>query len=72
MITKGTLTLTSNTVKGLEKAAVKNAVKGPSRTQGQAFEWDVQLSERGKAQLGWANRDGKHLNVSLDGKITHK
>ncbi|WP_211959115.1 polymorphic toxin type 17 domain-containing protein, partial [Budvicia diplopodorum] len=47
-------------------------VKGPSRTAGQAFEWDVQLSPKGKAQLGWATRDGSHLNVSLDGKITHK
>uniref|UniRef100_UPI0036DCB42C polymorphic toxin type 17 domain-containing protein n=1 Tax=Photorhabdus sp. RM322S TaxID=3342825 RepID=UPI0036DCB42C len=46
--------------------------KGPSRTQGQPFEWDVQLSSQGKTQLGWASRDGKHLNVSLDGKITHK
>ena len=47
-------------------------VKGPSRTAGQEFEWDVQLSKIGKKQLGWASRDGKHLNVSLDGKITHK
>ncbi|WP_380181025.1 polymorphic toxin type 17 domain-containing protein [Kalamiella sp. sgz302252] len=47
-------------------------VKGPSRTAGQAFEWDVQLSPKGKAQLGWATRDGSHLNISLDGKITHK
>ena len=47
-------------------------VKGPSRTAGKAFEWDVQLSSKGKAQLGWASRDGSHLNVSLDGKITHK
>lgn len=46
--------------------------KGPSRTQGQAFEWDVQLSRTGKAQLGWATRDGSHLNISLDGRITHK
>ncbi|MCW0423122.1 hypothetical protein NB713_001065 [Xanthomonas sacchari] len=46
--------------------------KGPSRTEGQAFEWDVQLSRTGKSQLGWATRDGSHLNVSLDGKITHK
>jgi hypothetical protein len=46
--------------------------KGPSRTPGQAFEWDVQLSKTGKSQLGWASRDGSHLNVSLDGKITHK
>jgi filamentous hemagglutinin len=34
-------------------------VRGPSRTAGQPFEWDVQLP------------DGRHLNVSLDGKITH-
>jgi len=47
-------------------------VKGPSRTAGQAFEWDVQLSRTGKAQLGWATRDGSHLNISLDGRITHK
>lgn len=46
--------------------------KGPSRTQGQAFEWDVQLSKQGRSQLGWATRDGSHLNISLDGKITHK
>jgi hypothetical protein len=47
-------------------------VKGPSRTAGQAFEWDVQLSRTGRSQLGWASRDGSHLNVSLDGRITHK
>ncbi|MFC3198168.1 polymorphic toxin type 17 domain-containing protein [Parapedobacter deserti] len=45
--------------------------KGPSRTAGQAFEWDVQLSKTGKSQLGHLSRDGKHLNVSLDGRITH-
>lgn len=47
-------------------------VKGPSRTKGQSFEWDVQLSKTGKAQLGHLSRDGSHLNVSLDGRITHK
>ncbi|MEU9974093.1 polymorphic toxin type 17 domain-containing protein [Streptomyces sp. NPDC051014] len=47
-------------------------VKGPSRTPGEAFEWDVQLSRQGRAQLGWASRDGSHLNVSLNGRITHK
>lgn len=46
--------------------------KGPSRTLDQSFEWDVQLSKTGKSQLGWASRDGTHLNISLDGKITHK
>lgn len=46
--------------------------KGPSRTKGQDFEWDVQLSRQGKNQLGHFSRDGSHLNVSLDGKITHK
>ena len=46
--------------------------KGPSRTKGQSFEWDVQLSKTGKNQLGHLSRDGSHLNVSLDGKITHK
>ena len=47
-------------------------IKGPSRTQGQPFEWDVQLSRKGKSNLDWVSRDGEHINVSLDGKITHK
>ena len=47
-------------------------VKVPSRTAKQEFGWDVQLSKLGIKQLGWASRDGKHLNFSLDGKITHK
>jgi filamentous hemagglutinin len=47
-------------------------VKGPSRTLGQAFEWDVQLSRLGQKQLGWATRDKSHLNISLDGRITHR
>ncbi|WP_211445067.1 polymorphic toxin type 17 domain-containing protein [Collimonas humicola] len=47
-------------------------VKGPSRTPGQAFEWDVQLSHQGREKIGWATRDGSHANVSLDGHITHK
>ncbi|WP_329265268.1 polymorphic toxin type 17 domain-containing protein [Streptomyces sp. NBC_01478] len=47
-------------------------IKGPSRTAGQPFEWDVQLSKPGRAELGRLSRDGSHLNVSLDGEITHK
>lgn len=46
-------------------------VRGPSRTRGDAFEWDVQLSNTGKEKLGWASPDGRHLNVSLGGHITH-
>ncbi len=46
--------------------------KGPSRTLGEAFEWDVVLSKQGKLQLGWLSKDGKHINVSLKGRITHK
>jgi hypothetical protein len=46
--------------------------KGPSRTPGESFEWDVQLSNLGKVKLGWLSRDGSHVNVSLRGKITHK
>ncbi|PIC05763.1 hypothetical protein CS060_03230 [Anoxybacillus flavithermus] len=45
--------------------------KGPSRTKGEPFEWDVQLSKRGKQMLGHLSRDGSHLNVSLKGRITH-
>lgn len=46
-------------------------VKGPSRTADDAFEWDVQLSDRGRASIGWLSRDGSHVNVSLDGWVTH-
>jgi hypothetical protein len=48
-------------------------VRGPSRTQGQAFEWDVQLSNTGKSKIGWLSRDPDqaHVNVSLDGEVTH-
>jgi len=46
--------------------------KGPSRTSGEAFEWDIQLSEKGKLQLGWLSRDGKYVNVSLKGHVTHR
>ena len=52
-------------------------VKGPSRTKGQDFEWDVQLTPA--QQKNWQHlyaekgKKGKitHLNISLDGKITH-
>ncbi|GIF14189.1 polymorphic toxin type 17 domain-containing protein [Actinoplanes teichomyceticus] len=47
-------------------------VKGPSRTSGHEFEWDVQLRGKGRTQLGKWTRDGSHANVSLDGHITHK
>jgi len=46
-------------------------VRGPSRTAGEAFEWDVQLSQTGKEMLGWLSREGAHVNVSLGGHVTH-
>lgn len=46
--------------------------KGRSITRGQPHEWDVQLSKQGISQVGWMTRDNSHLNVSLDGKVTHK
>ncbi|MCC2314244.1 hypothetical protein LJN51_08495 [Cellulomonas sp. zg-B12] len=46
-------------------------VKGPSRTSGEPFEWDVQLSDRGRAMIGWLSRDRSHVNVSLGGWVTH-
>ena len=46
-------------------------VRGPSRTAGEAFEWDVQLSNRGREMLGWLSREGNHVNVSLGGRVTH-
>jgi len=47
-------------------------VRGRSVTKGQSFEWDVQLSKQGIQQVGWMTRDNSHLNVSLDGRVTHK
>lgn len=47
-------------------------VHGPSRTPGQNFEWDVQLSESGQKQFKWLIGNKNHLNISLDGRITHK
>jgi hypothetical protein len=47
-------------------------VRGESRTPGELFEWDVQLSDLGRKKLGWASRDVKHINVSLKGRITHE
>lgn len=46
--------------------------EGPSRTAGEPFEWDVQLSK--EQSKYWSKKFGKtvrHLNVSMDGKITH-
>ena len=48
-----------------------NWVKGPSRTAGDPFEWDVQLSRTGRAQLGWLSGRSGYLNVSPGGQITH-
>jgi Novel toxin 17 len=47
-------------------------VKGPSRTKGQASEWDVQLAKNATDSIKALSRDGSHLNVSLDGMITHR
>lgn len=43
--------------------------KGPSRTPGQPFEWDVQLAPGSS----WRrfSKDGKHINVTLDGRLSH-
>jgi hypothetical protein len=47
-------------------------VKGPSRTPGQAFEWDVQLPKNGgDSRFRSLSPDGKHVNVTLDGRISH-
>ncbi|MDR2754582.1 MAG: hypothetical protein LBC20_02640 [Planctomycetaceae bacterium] len=47
-------------------------VKGPSRTPGHAFEWDVQLPKyRGDSCFRLLSPDGKHVNVTLDGQIAH-
>lgn len=47
--------------------------KGPSRTKGEDFEWDVQLSKKGKSSIGHLSNDSKkaHVNVSQNGIVTH-
>jgi RHS repeat-associated protein len=47
-------------------------VVGPSHTPGHPFEWDVQLSHSGRAQIGWLSRDGNHVNISPLGEVTHR
>ena len=46
-------------------------VKGPSRTAGERFEWDVQLSNTGLEKMEQWSKDGDHVNVSLNGTVTH-
>lgn len=41
--------------------------QGPSRDPRFEYEWDVQLSRKGKARFG----DRTHINVSPDGYFTH-
>ena len=69
---KGTKTSLPRTSNGGYIDKFNNVLqKGPSRTTGEMFEWDVQLSKQGQKMLGWISRDGKHINVSLKGIITH-
>ena len=44
--------------------------KGPSRTAGEPFEWDVVPA--GNSALKYLSRDGSHVNVSLGGSVTHR
>jgi RHS repeat-associated protein len=46
-------------------------VKGGSRTPGQPHEWDVQLGGNATPGMRQLSSDGSHVNVSLDGKVTH-
>lgn len=46
-------------------------LKGPSRTPGQPFEWDVQIGRNATPGFRALSRDGKHVNVCLDGEVTH-
>ncbi|MDP9386565.1 MAG: polymorphic toxin type 17 domain-containing protein, partial [Actinomycetota bacterium] len=43
--------------------------KGPSRTPGDPFEWDVQLRKTSRWQRH--SKDGKHVNINLSGRISH-
>ena len=46
--------------------------KGASRTPDHPFEWDVQLSPLGQKQLGWISPGRDYVNVSIDGRISHR
>lgn len=45
--------------------------RGPSRTQGEAFEWDVIPANRNSGLAAFSG-DGSHVNVSLRGDVTHR
>jgi len=46
-------------------------VKGPSRTNGEGHEWDVQIGPNCTRGMRWESKDGKHVNVSQNGEVTH-
>jgi hypothetical protein len=45
--------------------------RGPSRTASEPFEWDVQLGIHATPGVKALSSDGKHINVSLRGRVTH-
>ena len=46
-------------------------VKGKSRTAGEHHEWDI-IPKNTRSGIANFSRDGSHVNVSLEGIITHK
>ncbi len=48
-----------------------NVWKKPSGNIVGEMHWDVQLSAKGKQQLGWLSNSGNHVNVSIDGRVVH-
>jgi len=63
--------LPGNSNKGFKDRFGNLWKRGPSRTRGQSFEWDVQLSKSGLKKFKKFRKGRNHLNVSLGGKITH-
>lgn len=45
--------------------------KGPSRTAGETFEWDV-IPKNKSSGIADLSRDGSHVNISLTGDVTHR
>jgi len=45
--------------------------KGPSRTKGEAIEWDV-IPKNKSGGLANFSRDKSHVNVSMEGVVTHR
>lgn len=57
-------------VAAMSIASATSGYRARSWTAGESFEWDVQLSQTGRYQLGWLSRDGAYVNRR--GQVRHR